>query len=347
MSFVPFQRIPATFTAIALCCVLTFSSVKVGPESEVAAKPTQSPHLVELSAQVHEQVAVKLAVAQKEAADRTAGQRAWHELFTDLNQKVMTYLKSQVGTYGYILLVQQAAGSQGLNATIGFRQNEPFQMASTFKLPVNLYLYRQIERKNFSLNQQLKYEARFYESGTGILQAEHPGGSYSIRHLAALSIRQSDNVAVNILLSALGRANVINYMHQLGASNSPTEPTPQATPADLAIFLREVEKLAVSVPELGNLLLDDLNHTAYNDRIPAGLPAGTPVAHKIGTLLGVVNDAAIVSSTNAHYILVILSKQVNEAEASQVEARVSHMIWQTLNVPIVPAPKKLRADLEG
>lgn len=54
----------------------------------------------------------------------------------------------------------------------------------------------------------------------------------------------------------------------------------------------------------------------FNDIIPPGLPAGTPVAHKTGWVNGVRNDAAIVTLPDGQqYILVVLTSGLPDEQA--------------------------------
>lgn len=73
------------------------------------------------------------------------------------------------------------------------------------------------------------------------------------------------------------------------------------TPNDLVLYMRAVEEFATQNPELGNLLLDDLKNTIFDDRIRAGTPENIAVAHKIGNLTGVINDVGIVYSSKGPY----------------------------------------------
>ena len=52
-----------------------------------------------------------------------------------------------------------------------------------------------------------------------------------------------------------------------------------------------------------------LKSQQFNEMIPAGLPAGTSVAHKTGRITGITHDAAIVMHENdSPFVLVILTR---------------------------------------
>ena len=58
--------------------------------------------------------------------------------------------------------------------------------------------------------------------------------------------------------------------------------------------------------------------TTYQDEIPAGLPPGTPVAHKTGAISGTLHDAAIVyPAGRAPYILVVLTRGIPDQPTAQ------------------------------
>jgi beta-lactamase class A len=67
----------------------------------------------------------------------------------------------------------------------------------------------------------------------------------------------------------------------------------------------------------------------FNEKIPAGLPPGTPVAHKTGDILGVHHDAAIVlPGGQSPYILVVLTAGiVDEKKANALIADISREVW--------------------
>jgi beta-lactamase class A len=55
----------------------------------------------------------------------------------------------------------------------------------------------------------------------------------------------------------------------------------------------------------------------FNDGIPAGLPAGTKVAHKTGTITKIHHDAAIVYGARP-CVLVILTRGIEKEKDSDV-----------------------------
>ena len=74
------------------------------------------------------------------------------------------------------------------------------------------------------------------------------------------------------------------------------DPRDTASPLAIARFLARLDKGDMLKPASRSLLFDIMArcHTGA-DRIPAGVPAGTPVAHKTGTLAGISNDVGIVT----------------------------------------------------
>ncbi|HEY9227069.1 MAG TPA: serine hydrolase, partial [Gemmatimonadaceae bacterium] len=74
---------------------------------------------------------------------------------------------------------------------------------------------------------------------------------------------------------------------------------------------------------------DILLRQEFNSEIPAGLPAGTKVAHKTGWITGVLHDAAIVYPAKRRpYVLVVLTRGIpNDKVARQLIADVSRIIY--------------------
>ena len=75
-------------------------------------------------------------------------------------------------------------------------------------------------------------------------------------------------------------------------------------------------------------MIDVLKRQRLNDRIPRYLPKNIEVAHKTGELLGAKHDAGIVFASNGDYIIVVLSKTNNSADAVEKIAKFSEEIYK-------------------
>jgi beta-lactamase class A len=101
------------------------------------------------------------------------------------------------------------------------------------------------------------------------------------------------------------------------------------TARDLAVLLEAIETGRAASRSSCDEMRDILLHQEFNEEIPAGLPAGTRVAHKTGWITGVLHDAAVVYPPGRKpYILVVLTRDIPDMKvARRLISDISRMVW--------------------
>ena len=95
--------------------------------------------------------------------------------------------------------------------------DEPFPMASTFKIPILATACRQMQAGTLSLETRVPLADEDKSLGSGILPYFESGLAPTVRDLLTLMIIISDNTATDIMVDTLGGAAVIeDYMRELG-----------------------------------------------------------------------------------------------------------------------------------
>lgn len=84
--------------------------------------------------------------------------------------------------------------------TIALNADQPFQMASVFKIPILAELLSQVEDGRRSLDDRVTLTDEMKSPGSGVLKELSAGTSLALRDLATLMIIVSDNTATDILL---------------------------------------------------------------------------------------------------------------------------------------------------
>jgi beta-lactamase class A len=99
---------------------------------------------------------------------------------------------------------------------LGINSTEVFPLASVFKIPVLVELFRQADAGRVDLDRRLEFAADDRAPGSGVLRELVPGFALTIRDYALLMIILSDNSATDKVLRAIGAANVTPCMRELG-----------------------------------------------------------------------------------------------------------------------------------
>ena len=85
-----------------------------------------------------------------------------------------------------------------------------------------------------------------------------------------------------------------------------------STPADITRLYTLLLRGEVISPDVSREMLDLLAAQEINDRLPAGLPEGTRVAHKTGNLPDVVHDAGVIYAPAGPVIVTVMADEVED-----------------------------------
>ncbi len=237
----------------------------------------------------------------------------------ELKKLISDYTKKLSGRYG-VTFIDLATGEMA-----NVNDQVEYIAASTSKLPVNVYLFKNIEAGKVSLEDKLVYKQEDFEAGTGIIQQSPYGTEYTVRETSKLSIRKSDNCGVNMLIRLDGIENVRQYMMGLGGKVL-YDKRHRSCPYDMALIAQDLYKLYLNNEEVYGELINNMENTDWHDRIDAKLPESVKVAHKIGNQVKTANDVGIVFATHP-YILSVMSEDVDPGAAYGYIAELSRQIY--------------------
>jgi len=198
----------------------------------------------------------------------------------------------------------------------GFNSQEVLQAASLIKLPIVASFYHQVESAIFDLDDIYVLAESDKRPGAGVLQYQEVGTELKLGELASLALSQSDNTAANILRNLVGDAE-INRLIDLWGMEQTSLAQNLTSADDIGLFFKKLYEGSILNQEHSRRMLNDLTDTAFEDRIPAGVPEGIEVAHKVGSEERVVSDAGIVFTPNSPFVLVIMSDQTDVSLAVQ------------------------------
>ena len=266
-----------------------------------------------------------------------------------LVERIQSRIAKEPGAEVGLAYVDLASGD-----TLFIDADRAFHAASTMKVPVMIELFRRSSTGSFRMGQRLMLVNQFASIVDGSpysLDANEDSDSTLYRRigdrvpidsLLRLMITRSSNFATNTLIALVGAENVNRTMRSLGAQriqvlrgvedgkaferglNNTT------TARDLAIILRAIEEGKAASPAATREMLGILLAQEFNEKIPAGLPPGTRVAHKTGEITAVSHDAAIVFlSGRRPYVLVVLTRGIADGnKSSKLIADLSALIYE-------------------
>jgi beta-lactamase class A len=249
-------------------------------------------------------------------------------------------------------IVGFAALDLATGRTLALHDNEGFPMASVFKLPVAIAVLHAVDARKLSLGRTVTLTAADARGGKAAVVAA-PGRATIGRLLEAMLV-DSDNTACDKLLSLVGGPAIVDaQIRKLGVEGIAIRMTEQdmladkgdnmATPAAMVALLAKVARGELGLSRASARQLDKLllAVTTGPKRLKAGVPDGTPVAHKTGTsgttsgVTDATNDAGLLGAGKARIAVAVFvrASPADEATRERVIADFARMAWETFRAP--------------
>jgi beta-lactamase class A len=233
-------------------------------------------------------------------------------------------------------------------------EREVFHAASTMKVPVMLGIYEAVTRGELRLDQPVRVKNEFtsiLDGSTYALESREDsdaplydlvGTELPLSELVRRMEVRSSNLATNNVIELIGAPRVMRLMKEIGANDIQVLRGVEddkayhagvnntTTAYDLMLVFRTLAERKAITPEASDAMIAILAAQEHNDGIPAGLPAGTKVAHKTGSITAISHDAGLVFRPDgSQYVLVVLTRGfAKNDDAQRVIAEISRLLWR-------------------
>jgi beta-lactamase class A len=259
------------------------------------------------------------------------------------------------------LAAEKIIGESGAEVSVAYRlldgseewmheADKVFHAASTMKVPVMIELFRQDSEKLLSLSETIEVRNEFksvvdgspYSMDVGddsdATVYGNVGKPMTLEDLNVQMITVSSNFATNLLIDRLGVKNVRATVEGMGAYGLEVRRgvedqkafdqgiNNETTARGLFVVLNAIARGKAVSKSASEKMVDILAAQKFNDGIPQGVPPGTRVAHKTGTITRVHHDAGVVYGARP-CVLVVLTRGIEkEADSDALIARITRAL---------------------
>lgn len=288
----PRKRVPI----ITILFVLTVSAILI---RKVLIKPAQSDQILPAQSQTALFTPSPLTSAKNKKKE-------------PLLPQIEAITSKKNGTFS-VYVVELATGKE-----YAINKEMVVDGASVNKIPILAAIYHQAGEGEIDLEKIIVLQPDDIQNyGSGSIQYDSPGTPYSIKTLARLMMEKSDNTAAYILGSQVMGLDTITALNKVWGLTQTDMYKNSTSNKDIAIVLTKMFRGEITSPALTAEMLDFMNTSDFDDRIPRNLPEGTVVYHKTGDQVGKIHDAGIVALAGKPYYIGVFTTDMTDVESTK------------------------------
>lgn len=230
-------------------------------------------------------------------------------LASDLKSVTEKTIEKKKGNYG-IYFADLTSGQQ-----FGINEKEIFTAASVNKVAIVAAFYYLENKGEMSFDKQITLQERdIQDYGTGSLRYQKPGSTYTLKTLAKLALKQSDNTAAYILSEQIGTQKVQSIIEDLGLRQTDMEGN-KTSPKDMYVLFEKIYTSKITSNGKSQELLGFMSDTDIEDRLSAGLIDPATIYHKTGDAVGSLHDVGIVLYEDKPYFIGVMTSDIGNQES--------------------------------
>jgi beta-lactamase class A len=254
----------------------------------------------------------------------------------DLKAKVVNLVAQQKDTKAGVMLLDLDT-----NAYVDINASEVFPAASTIKFPILVAFFQDADAGKLQLSETLTMKKEEVAAESGDMQYQPVGTTFSAIEVATQMMVISDNTATNMLIDRLGGMTALNQRFKdwglsatLLANPLPdVKATNTTSPKDLATLMSQVQNGKLMSMKSRDRLLEIMRRIENDTLLPQGLEKGATIAHKTGTLSGLLADIGLIDTPSGKRYLasVLVKRPRNDAGAEKLVQQISRLAYQRFN----------------
>ena len=242
---------------------------------------------------------------------------------SELKNKILKELDQATGSYSVYFYDLTTGENFGIN------EQSILVAASVNKIPILAAVYHLAGKGVMDLDRVIVPQSKdIQDYGTGVIRYDKSGSSYSIKTLARLMMEKSDNTAAYLLASVIVGIDEVQKLVESWGMAQTDMISNKTSVKDIFIITEKMYQGEITSPELTREMIDFMDDSDFEDRIPKGVPSTITVYHKTGDEVRTVHDAGIVVLPDRPYFLGVMTTDItSEEETKEQIARISKIVF--------------------